>query len=80
MLDAVVPAALEHVECTGDVAADVGVRLLERIAHAGLGGQVHHARETLAREQRAHRRLVRDVELLEAESAAAAAGAPGAPA
>ena len=49
VLDAVVPAAFQHVERAGDVAVDVGLRRLERIAHAGLGAQMHHAVEALAR-------------------------------
>ncbi len=44
------------------------MRLFQRVAHPCLRGQVHHAREVLAGEQRAHRRLVGDVHLLEAEA------------
>ena len=36
VLDAVVPAAFEHVREADDVAVDVGVRILQRVAHAGL--------------------------------------------
>ena len=45
------PAAFEDVQGAGDVALDVGVRVLERIAHAGLGGEVHDLVEALVREQ-----------------------------
>ena len=50
MLDAVVPAALEDVEEADEVAVDVGVRVGQRVAHAGLRGQVDHALGALARE------------------------------
>ena len=68
MLDAVVPAALEHVQRAVDVAPHVGVRILQRIAHAGLRGEMHHARELLAREQRRNRRGIGEIELHEAET------------
>src|SRR3546814_4819012 len=42
MLDAVVAAGLEDVHEADDVGVDVGVRVLERVAHAGLGGEVDH--------------------------------------
>ena len=67
VLDAVVPAALEHVERAGDVAVDVRLRVLERITHAGLRGQVDDARKFLAREQRLHAALVGEIHLHETE-------------
>lgn len=36
------PAALENVERAGDVGVHVGVGVGQRVAHTGLGGQVHH--------------------------------------
>ncbi len=39
MLDAMVAAAFENVKRADDVGADVGVRILERVAHAGLRGR-----------------------------------------
>ena len=36
-------AGLEHVHETDDVAVDVGVGVLQRVAHAGLRGQVDDA-------------------------------------
>ena len=42
VFDAVVAAAFEHVQEAGDVAGHVYVRVLRGVAHAGLGGQVHH--------------------------------------
>ena len=42
-----VPAAFQHVEEAGHVAVDIGVRVPQRVAHAGLGGEVHDAIERL---------------------------------
>ena len=67
MLDAVVPAALQHVRRADDVAVDVREWILDRIPHARLRGQVDHALEFLAREQRRHAGAVGQVELDEAE-------------
>ena len=41
MPNAGVPAAFENVQKTDDVAIDVRVGILERIAHAGLGRQMY---------------------------------------
>ena len=67
MLDAVVPAALEDVGEADDIAVDVGVRVDQRVAHAGLRGQVHDAVELLLREQRRDALAVGHVHLHEAE-------------
>ena len=65
MFGIVVPATFEHVERAGHVAVDVGLRILERVTHAGLRGEVNHARKFLAREQRLHAALVGEVHLHE---------------
>src|SRR5690348_2219330 len=44
MLDAIVAAGFEDVDEADQVGFHVGVRVLDRIAHAGLRGEVHHAR------------------------------------
>ena len=67
MLDCVVAAPFQDIERAGDVAPDVGVRRFQRIAHAGLRGQVHYTRELLLCEQLAHRLIVGEIELDEAE-------------
>ena len=45
------PATLEYVQCAGNVAFDVRVRILDRVAHARLRREVHDPIETFAREQ-----------------------------
>ena len=42
---AVVPAAFEHVEEAGQVGVDIGVRIDQRMAHAGLRGEMHDTGE-----------------------------------
>ena len=64
----VVTAAFEDVHEADDVGVDVGVRILQRIAHAGLRGQMHHAVELLACKQLFHAGAVGHVELDEAEA------------
>ena len=67
MLDAVVAAAFEDVQEADDVAVDVDVRILDRIAHAGLRREVDDAAEFLGRKQRLHAAAIGQVELYEAE-------------
>ena len=43
MFDAAMAARFEHVEEADDIALDVGVRVLQRVAHAGLRGEIDHA-------------------------------------
>ena len=68
MLDAIVPAALEDVQRAGDVAAYIGMRLLQRVSYARLGREVHDARELFAGEKLRHRRIIGQLELDEAEA------------
>ena len=42
-----VPARLEDRQEAGEVRADIGLGLIERIAHAGLGGEMHDGRPGL---------------------------------
>jgi hypothetical protein len=48
VLHLAVAAAFEDVHEADQVAVDVGMRVLQRIAHAGLGGQVDHAVEAFS--------------------------------
>ena len=70
MLDVVAPARLEDVEKPGPVAVQVGVGVLQRIAHAGLCGQMDDLRDLGLREQRIDRRLVGDVDRAQIQAAA----------
>ena len=54
VLDAVVAAAFEDMGETDDVAVDVGERVFDGIAHAGLGGKIHHALRLVGGETRFH--------------------------
>jgi hypothetical protein len=77
VLHAVVAAAFEDVGEADQVAVDVGVRVLQRVAHAGLGGEVDHAVELLGGEQSSMPRD-RPRQLDEAETRGAGAAAPAA--
>lgn len=44
-------AGLEHVEEADEVALEVGARVLDRVADARLGGEVHHDVESVRGEQ-----------------------------
>jgi hypothetical protein len=64
---AAVSAAFENVHEAHDVAVDVGVGIQQGVAHAGLGGKMHHAIEILLGEQRRHAGAICHVHLDEAE-------------
>ena len=42
MLDPVMAAGFQHIDETDQIGIDVGVGILDRIAHPGLGRQIHH--------------------------------------
>src|SRR3546814_9255455 len=63
MLDGGVPAALEHVDEADEIAVDIGVRIGERIAHAGLRREVHDPIDALRLEQCRDTVPVLDVQL-----------------
>ncbi len=67
VLDAVVAAAFEQVGEADDVRLHVGVRILQRVAHAGLRGEVDDGVEVAFLEQVFHHHAVGDVVLEEAE-------------
>ena len=45
------PATFQHVEEAADIGVRVGVRVDQRMAHAGLGGEIHHIGKAVGREQ-----------------------------
>ena len=47
-----VPAALQHVQEADEVGIAIGVRVVDRVAHAGLGGQVRHGVEAMPGKER----------------------------
>lgn len=51
MLDAVVAAAFENVEEADEVGIGIAVRIVEGVAHAGLGGEMHDALRAFLGEQ-----------------------------
>ena len=61
-------AQFEHLEVAGDVCAHVGERIVERMAYAGLGRQMHDARDARARASRGQRAALGDVELVKREA------------
>lgn len=78
MLYLVVAAAFENIGKADDIAVDIGVRVLQGIANAGLGSQVDDLVEFLGGEQCFHSDPVTDIEFDEAE--VGMAGQPGQPA
>ena len=61
------PAAFQHVEEADEVRIRIGVRLEQRMAHAGLRGQMNDMREAMRGEQCGKALAVRDIALLEAK-------------
>ena len=67
---AVLPAALEHVEEAHQIGVDIGVRVFQRVAHAGLRREMHHQLGPQRREQGRGGGAVGEVEPREAEALA----------
>ncbi|MNP06278.1 hypothetical protein D3C76_982530 [compost metagenome] len=65
---AMVPTGFQHIEEAHQVRLGVHIRLVQRITHAGLGGQVHHFAESVLAEQVQQCRLVDDVHFPEAKA------------
>ena len=59
--------AFDHIAKAHQVGVDIGGRIVDRIAHAGLGGKVHHGIEPLACEQSAHALAIDNIEHPEIE-------------
>ncbi len=61
-------AFLEQVQGAREVGVGVGVRVLDRVAHAGLGGEMDDVAEAVGVEQPRQRRAVGEVDSLEGEA------------
>ena len=70
MLDAVMTAALEDVQEADQVGIDIGVRIVERVADAGLRGEMQDALRLVFREQPFHRGAILQVGLDEVKAVA----------
>ncbi len=68
MPDLAVPAALKQIDEADEVGLGIGLRIDERVAHAGLGGEVDDALEVFLAEEFGHARGIGDVELDEAKA------------
>lgn len=69
VLDRVVTAGLEDVEEPDEVALEVGARVLDGVAHARLGGEVHHDVEAVLGEQALNEGGIAQVAAHEGEAA-----------
>ena len=67
MLAPVVAAAFEHIGKAGEIGVDIGVRIDQRMAHAGLRGEMDHVGKTVLLEQRGDAVAVGEIELDEAK-------------
>ena len=45
MLGAAVAAAFENIEKAREIGVEIGMRILQRVAHARLRGEMHHRTE-----------------------------------
>ena len=68
MLDVLVAAPFEDVHEAHEVAADVGLRVLQRVTHSGLGREVDHLVELVLRKKSLDPRLIGQIEMLERET------------
>src|SRR6476620_7527225 len=68
MTAAVVAAALQHVEKALEIGIGVSLRMLDRVAHAGLRGQMHDLGKSVLRKQRRDRLAVGKIGLHEGEA------------
>ena len=65
MAAAVVPASLQNVGEADQIGVDIGMRIPERISHAGLRGQMDDDGKPIPREQRRHRHAIRHIKSFE---------------
>ena len=65
VLDAVVAAPFDDVQKAGHIAVDVDMRIVDRMAHARLRGEMDHAVEFLGREQGLDTAAIGQIQLYE---------------
>ncbi|MNR13410.1 hypothetical protein D3C85_1298170 [compost metagenome] len=68
MLGAMVPTGFEHIEETHQVRLPIDIRIVQRVAHPGLGGQVHHLGKSVLLKQADQGRFVDDVHFPETKT------------
>ena len=61
------PATFEHVEEAREVGVNVGMRIDQRMTHAGLRGEMHDIGKAMRSEQFRHRPAIGNIDLLELE-------------
>src|SRR3954447_9186529 len=69
MTTTVVAATLEHVEKALEIGIGVSLRLLDRVAHAGLRGEMHDVVKSMPRKQCRNRLSIGKIGLHEGEAA-----------
>ncbi len=69
MAAAMVPASFQHVDETREIGVDIGMRMVDRIAHAGLCREMHHFGKTMPGKQAFRRRAVGEIDPLERKAA-----------
>ena len=69
MTTAIVPASFQHVEKALQVGIDISVRMVDRMAHAGLGRKVNHRRKAMPCKQRRDFEAVRKIGLHKGKAA-----------
>ena len=62
-----VPANLEDVEKSGEISIEIGVRILQRVAHSGLSGKMHDRSEIAVAKQRCGEPAVGEIEPVKSE-------------
>ena len=62
-----VPASFQDIEKPFEIGVGVGMRMIDRISHPGLGRHMDHRRKPMLRKQLADRRTVRQIHLHETE-------------
>ncbi len=68
MTASVVPASLQHIEKAFEIGVGIGMRMIDRIAHPGLRGEMDHLFKPMLRKQRTDGRPIRQIRLHETET------------